>query len=241
MTPYSGSDTFPSAITFPDDGDAFSAGVMNTASKANADRTTWIKNRLPTASNSYSWEDAKTTDVPSTYHAFTSASYSKPPSGGFVDIPGVEVGDAVLVSAQIQAEVEGTQSGIVRLYSIEDYGLTDIETAIDSAKAWFEPKNDPVGLINDTEVSPGTSIDNVSVVSVAVNSNFSSLAGKVNEIIAALGQRLNGFHQPLLQARIVCATAGTMRIGIEGKLVSGAGPLILQGSQNVVAVHLKAA
>jgi hypothetical protein len=192
-TTYAGDENnYPASITIPSDGDLKPAATVNVALEGLADRTAAITKNLATAGRVFQWEFVVTGDTPSTYNAFSTTSYDKPASGGFVDVTDVEVGDVIMIDAQFLCELAGGANGLIRLYVIEDEGGGgETETPLNDAKAWL----------------------------------LASTAG---------------FFPTSFHTSYTCAVAGTLRVGVEGKLASGSGPLRMQGSQVIRAVHIKA-
>jgi len=176
------------SVIVPEDGiDLRNAASVETPFQTLTDRTKWLAEQA----NTLEWNYPIVGDSLLNFDTFSTTSYTKPTSGGYVDVPSVAVGDVVIATLALQITNENTvANGIVRAYLIEDHGGTPTETPSDTAKAIIEP-------------STGRALSHC------------------------------------LQLRHVATKAGTLRIGIEGKLVAldGTNYLRLRGTQSIIASH----
>jgi hypothetical protein len=123
---------------------------VNVALEAVMDRTTYLSNRSVLMVGQTTISDtavnAPTADVDGVVYDTT--SYEKS-TGWVLDFAGLEAGQVVVITFAAQVRGSGTGDGMLRLYTIEDYGGTNVTTGYDQTKIWV---NDAWGSVSENGV-----------------------------------------------------------------------------------------
>jgi len=136
-TTYAGSNTFPTAVTIPSDGDTKPAASVNVAFEGLADRTQWLaarvngNNKFLMTVNSSSGGDPVVTE--SFVYNTVGTTWTKS-AVVLVDIPSCLIGDVLLAKLHVGSTVDGVGSFSFRMRLTNDFGGTNVDADMSGSR-----------------------------------------------------------------------------------------------------------
>lgn len=135
-TVITGIDSYPTSFDAPADTETLDAASVNVGLESLADRDTYLKNRLPTASRLYVATVDSGSETPTTQETFTSTSFVDS-AYLYVDVPSVVIGDKFAIDFSCVPQLsKAIRMGQIKIRRIDNYAGTPAAADVTGMHAW---------------------------------------------------------------------------------------------------------